>query len=163
MGLLSRLFKSKLGWVQCPSITVPDAGSLVSWCPEFGFRYVLVIAKTGDSKNVTKYDATSFLLKLANGQTTTPIGIVPGVKPDFRARTGESVPKLMCTERVTLEDSDSPWLGLLYCIEERDTPAAVMIIGAWNDELKELAPVYGEKPSDPSTGKTIISSSRPLL
>lgn len=164
MALLSRFFKPEpeLGWVQCPSIVVPDAGSLVTWCPEFGFRYVLVIAKTGDSKNVTKYDAALFQLRLTNGQLAMPIGIVPGVSPGFRARPGEPVPKLMCTEKVILEDSESPWLGVLYCIEERYSPAAVMLNGVWREELRQLSAEAGGKPSEPTKGKTKLLSSASL-
>jgi hypothetical protein len=149
-----------LGWVKCPSIV--DAGTLVSWCPEFGYRYVLVIAKTGDSSNITHYDARSFLLKLASGRSAIPIGIIPGIEPNFRGRPGEVVPKLVCTERTTIQDTNSPWLGLLYCVEERDPPKGVMFDNICNDEIKELTPVAGERLASWSGGQIKILSETKL-
>lgn len=147
-----------LGWVKCPSVVVPDGGTLVSWHPEFGFRYVLVIAKTGDSQNITQYDAASFVLKLASGRSAIPVGISPGIKPDFGAGTRESVPKLMCTEKTRIQDTSSPWLGLLYCIDERDTPIAITLDKIRNEQINELTPVAGEAPASPSADQTKILS-----
>jgi hypothetical protein len=147
-----------LGWVKCPSVVVPDGETLVSWCPEFGFRYVLVIARTGDTENITQYDATSFLLKLASGRSAIPIGIIPGIEPGFRARPGEGAPKLICTEKITFQDTSSPWLGLLYCIDERDTPIAVVLDKVCNEEIKELVPLAGEAPASLGGGETKILS-----
>ena len=140
-------------WVQCPEIVVKDARrELISWYPEFGFRYVLVIARTGDADNITKYNASSFVLRLNSGRTVTPIGIVPGIQPDFCARMGEPIPSILCTESVEVQHSESPWLGLVYCMEKRDSPAAVMMNGVWNDNPKQRMAVAGEKLCAPPSG-----------
>jgi hypothetical protein len=56
----------------------------------------------------------------------------------------------MCTERTTIQDTASPWTGILYCIEEPDTPTAFMLNGVWNEGLREVASASGERITDDS-------------